>query len=564
MHKLFYKIFLPVLIISAFSACGHYNKILKSKDMDRVWYEAKKYYEKGDCVKALALLEELVTVNRNTTKAESIYYYYAYANYCTEDYILAAYHFKNFSRQFPNSAHAEECLFMGAYAFSQESPRYSLDQTDTKNAIKEMQMFINKYPTSTLVDSCNHIIDRLRGKLERKSFEIAKQYYDIEDYKAAMIAFQNLIKEFPDTRYREEANFYNLKASYKYAYHSIETKKLSRLDNTIELYNKFIATYPSGKHTRDAQNILNDAQKLRSQLAYDIPRSLFDKGYYLDCIEICNTSLSTFPDHPKRQEVAFILLKATRALADISNGYEKEGRLRSVIATYDKTKNILTNEKYAKHASRFVEDAKKELDELPYTLPVYFHSKEDPVNAYASAKKTLDKFPDHPKKNEIANILLESGFDVAMNDWTNRKDKLDNIIKDYGTYNSSLDKSSAGRFEKRFRDAQDARKHVALQTTMHYFELKQYENALNYGLIYGPENSGDDSKLNYYIFRSAYEEAQNASDCPGKCSAREKAISLYDDMVKKGWSGKDKDAAEELYNKLIRQKEKEKQTTQNK
>jgi outer membrane protein assembly factor BamD len=254
-----------LLIISAFVGCSSYNKLVRSTDMEKKYYMAKQYYEKGDCVKALQLLEELVTVYKSTAKAESIYYYYAYANYCTEDYIVAAYHFKNFSRLYPNSGHAEECLFMGAYCFSQESPRYSLDQADTKSAIKEMQVFINRYPNSKLIDSCNHIIDRLRGKLEKKSFEIAKQYYDIEDYKGAMIAFQNLIKDYPDTKYREEALFYHLKASYKYAYHSIETKKLSRLDNTIEFYNKFITLFPQSRFLKEAEDIYKDTQKLKSR-----------------------------------------------------------------------------------------------------------------------------------------------------------------------------------------------------------------------------------------------------------------------------------------------------------
>jgi outer membrane protein assembly factor BamD len=48
------------------------------------------------------------------------------------------------------------------------SPEFTLDQNDTEIAINTLQQFIDKYPNSTLVDSCNHVMDRLRMKLEKR------------------------------------------------------------------------------------------------------------------------------------------------------------------------------------------------------------------------------------------------------------------------------------------------------------------------------------------------------------------------------------------------------------
>ena len=133
-----------------------------------------------------------------------VYYYYAFSHYCMGDYLMASYHFRTFVRTFPTSKHAEECGFMGAYCYFLESPRYSLDQTDTKNAIRELQGFILRFPGSTRLDSCNKLIDKLRDKLEKKNFEIAQQLFHMEDYRGAIVSFNNLLKEFPDTRYREK------------------------------------------------------------------------------------------------------------------------------------------------------------------------------------------------------------------------------------------------------------------------------------------------------------------------------------------------------------------------
>ena len=227
------------------SSCSDYNRLLKSTDYTKKYDAAIKYYEAKEYSKSLALLEELVSVYRGTSKGEKIMYYYAYATYAMADYLLAGYHYNNFVKTFPASDKTEECAFMYAYCYYLESPRYSLDQSDTKNAIKELQFFINKYPESKRKEECNDLITRLRSKLERKYYEISKQYYFLDDYKAAVVSFQNVLKEFPDSKYREEMMYLIVKASYIYATKSMDTKKAERFKSTIDSYNKFVSYFPT-------------------------------------------------------------------------------------------------------------------------------------------------------------------------------------------------------------------------------------------------------------------------------------------------------------------------------
>ncbi|MFH1005696.1 MAG: outer membrane protein assembly factor BamD [Bacteroidota bacterium] len=265
---LFRKIIFLIIVAAIFcSACSDYNKLLKSTDYNKKYEVAVKYYDNGDYIKALALLEELVSVYRGTEKGEKILYYYAYATYASGNYILAGYYFNNFVKVFPNSSRTEECAYMYAYCFYMESPRYSLDQTDTKNAIKELQYFINKYPNNTRMKECNELIDKLRVKLEKKYYEISKQYFFLYDYKAAVSSFENLLKDFPDTQYREEVMFLILKANYIYALKSIETKKEERHKSTIDAYYKFLSYYSdNSKYMKDAGSIFISTKKQIEQL----------------------------------------------------------------------------------------------------------------------------------------------------------------------------------------------------------------------------------------------------------------------------------------------------------
>ncbi len=240
---------------------GKFNRLLKSGDMEAKYAAAIKYFEKEDYTKALTLFEELMSVYKGTSKAEEISYYFAYCNYNLNDYIIAGYQFRNFVKNFPNSKHVEECAYMNAYCFYLNSPTYSLDQVDTRLAIKEFQRFTNQYPKSERIPKCNEILDIMRGKLERKSFENAMLYYDMGDYRASIVSFTNHLKDFPDSKHVEQFSYLIIRANYLQALNSIESKKQERFKATVDAYIKFVDLYPKSDYLKEAEMVYTSALK---------------------------------------------------------------------------------------------------------------------------------------------------------------------------------------------------------------------------------------------------------------------------------------------------------------
>lgn len=240
---------------------GKYSKVLKNGSLDEKYAAAIKYFEAEDYTKALGLFEELMAVYRGTARGEEVHYYYAYCNYNLEDYLVAGYQFRNYVKVFPGGKHAEECAYMNAYCFYLNSPEYSLDQIDTKLAIKEFQSFVTRYPNSERIPKCNELIDVLRGKLERKSYENAMLYYNMGDYKASVTAFANHIREYPGTDHAEELSYLTIRAYYLLALNSIETKKADRFRAAIDSYTKFAEAYPNSKYAREAELVYTSALK---------------------------------------------------------------------------------------------------------------------------------------------------------------------------------------------------------------------------------------------------------------------------------------------------------------
>lgn len=262
MFKIKHLIVITLLFMIVFAGCkSNFEKLRLSNNTAKKYQEAVKLYNKKDYNKALILFDDLVQKYRGRAEAEDLYYYFAYTNYRLRDYTTARYHFKIFADTYPNSPKAEECRFMSAYCYYQESPNYSLDQENTIKAIEALQLFINIYPKSDRVPEASKLIENLRTKLETKSYANARLFLDIGDYKSAVIAFKNSLRDFPDTKYAEEMEFLTVRSQYLYAENSFENKQEERFNEAISMANEFKEKYPSSKYSKETTQLVKNSEK---------------------------------------------------------------------------------------------------------------------------------------------------------------------------------------------------------------------------------------------------------------------------------------------------------------
>ncbi len=251
---------LPLLLSAiVLVACSDFNRALKSTDAAYKLQVAEEYYGKGAYDRAIPLLEELVMVLRGRAEAEKVNYLYAKSHYLMKDYTLGGYYLGNFVRTFPTSQYAEECAFLTAMCFYRNSPEYELDQADTRTAIDQLQLFMVRYPNTTKKDSCNTLIDALRNKLEMKGWNSAYQYYHMRNYQAASVAFKGFLREWPNSKHREDALWLTLRSDHAMALNSVESKKRERVIEAIRSFRNFADAFPQS-------GLMPDAEKMHQEL----------------------------------------------------------------------------------------------------------------------------------------------------------------------------------------------------------------------------------------------------------------------------------------------------------
>jgi outer membrane protein assembly factor BamD len=252
-----------IYIVIAFifvTACSPYQKAMKSPDLEVKNDMFTKLIEKKKYNKAIALFESFGTAFRGNPKAEESYYKYAVALYKTKQYISASYQYESFAANYIKNPKVQEAAFYGAEAYSHLSNPFALEQVDTDKAIEKMQAFIDKYPDSEYMPQANGIMKVLTGKLERKAFEIAKQYNSVSEYRAALKALDNFILDYPGTPLKEEALFLRYDSAYQLAVNSVPNKKQERLLDAKLMFNNLTKYTSDSPYMAKANKMLQDIE----------------------------------------------------------------------------------------------------------------------------------------------------------------------------------------------------------------------------------------------------------------------------------------------------------------
>ena len=252
------KLFILLLISLVGVGCSEYNKALKSKDLRVKLAAAEKYYAQEKFEKSVVLLEELLVLTRGTMESERVSYLHAMSWFGMKDFTLSGYYLENFAKTFTNSEHAEDCYFKSAYCNYKNSPEFELDQGETQAAIDKLQLFLVKYPETTLRDSSNHLMDRLQVKLEEKDWHAAAQYMRTRNYQAASKSMTEFLRRWPNSKYREQGYFSTLEADHQLAMNSVAKKKKERLTDAIRSYHNFADAFSEGDKRQAADRLFEE------------------------------------------------------------------------------------------------------------------------------------------------------------------------------------------------------------------------------------------------------------------------------------------------------------------
>ncbi len=258
---------LVILLTFSLSSCGEFIRVQKSTNIALKYDYAKKYYNQKKWSHAADLLVDVVSAYDGTSeehKPSSCWEMLLYNK--TKEKLQQSVSAVTIIPT-PKGPQAEEARYKAGVAMYQISPEAKLDQNATYMAIQELQNFLEFYPQSTHRKEVQSMLFDLQDKLSYKEYLAAQLYYDMgmylgNNYQSAIVTANNALKDFPYTRYREDLQILILRASYREAINSVETRIQTRLRSVSDKYFAYINEFPEGKYRKEADQIYKKVSSL--------------------------------------------------------------------------------------------------------------------------------------------------------------------------------------------------------------------------------------------------------------------------------------------------------------
>ncbi|MDD3405263.1 MAG: outer membrane protein assembly factor BamD [Paludibacteraceae bacterium] len=248
-------------------ACSNYQKLMKKASPEDKYAAAKDFLQEKDFMRASTLLEDVSSYYRGTGAAEDVLFFMAEAYMGQKDYYSAAEYYKAYMKNYPRGKFVKESRYMIAVCYYSDSPDARLDQSSTEKAIDAFSDYIEFYPTDSRVKDAYLHIAEMQDKLAYKGVLNAKLYFNLgiylgNNYRSAILTAQNVLKDYPETKYREELSFLILNSKYKEAAYSASQKRKERYSEVIDEYYNYSNEFPDGKHINAANRIFKESKNI--------------------------------------------------------------------------------------------------------------------------------------------------------------------------------------------------------------------------------------------------------------------------------------------------------------
>jgi outer membrane protein assembly factor BamD len=168
-----------------------------------------------------------------------------------EALILGANEFREFLTFYPTNERAYYAQYKLALCHYEQMLAPQRDQTQTKDAIKEFETFVERFPDSKLINEGRKKLQECRDRLSEADYQVGYFYYRSKWYPGAIVRFRTVLKDNPEYGNRD-ALYYYLADTYVKV--NVPAEALPLLDKMTKEFEKSAYLDRARKLMADIQN----------------------------------------------------------------------------------------------------------------------------------------------------------------------------------------------------------------------------------------------------------------------------------------------------------------------
>jgi outer membrane protein assembly factor BamD len=171
-----------------------------------------------------------------------------------ESYVLALNEYREFLAFYPNHARSGYAQYKLGITHFRQMHSADRDQTETREAIKELTLFVERYPSDPVIDDGKAKLREARDRLGQYEYNVGYHYYRSRWYPGAVDRFKTLLEKDPQFTRRDSVYFY-LGECYA---------KVGRPAEALPYFDKVIQEFEQSEHLAEAQK---RAEVMKAEIA---------------------------------------------------------------------------------------------------------------------------------------------------------------------------------------------------------------------------------------------------------------------------------------------------------
>lgn len=175
----------------------------------REWYEeGRRRLERKRYDSAIEAFNEAATLYRDASLDADIQLALGEAYYRKRDYDAAVATYKEFLRLHPRNRRSDQAQYKIGEAYFQQMRGSDRSQDATRSAIEAFEKVVRNYPRSRLAGGAREKIVICRRRLAEQELDVGRYYWKTKAYRAALLRFDTVNREFGDLGYGDDALYY--------------------------------------------------------------------------------------------------------------------------------------------------------------------------------------------------------------------------------------------------------------------------------------------------------------------------------------------------------------------
>jgi outer membrane protein assembly factor BamD len=126
----------------------------------------------------------------------------------TESLLLGINEFREFLTFYPTNPRADYAQYRLALAYSEQMLSADRDQTPTRDTIKELQVFLDRYPNSSLAPEVRKLMREAKDRLSEASYRVGLTYFKMKYWRGAEDRFREVLENDPEFTGRDAVYFH--------------------------------------------------------------------------------------------------------------------------------------------------------------------------------------------------------------------------------------------------------------------------------------------------------------------------------------------------------------------